>query len=891
MRILFAMIFSMFLQATAHAGIMDGCYFSSDVSNTVNHTVNVKAIGDICDNTCSDACAALSVLSDDWGELNQDVINQCQYDCRSGSTNSRTYTYRTSGYNFQNYGATATKTINDACSTSDADSTSANYIAFDTQHNVSAGDIVKIKIIGDNYAGGIVYLCGAYTKYLTPKFWSLNPVDSGWNGLANTSAPTDWHAKNHNYTATGLDVQNGDYLDITYGHTYSGFCDAINHICVAPSTSCSQQGSWFSSSLQVRVPSGNAWLTTGAFDIIPGQSLLCTSSDSNGNWDATSASNAATNNQTVSWKGLGGNRWTAKNSADNGGVYNMFQFSGTVAGFSSNITPLGLRHSDVEPFHYWADNYGGYMVKASVKRCAYTKGQRLQYAIMSPSTTTAPSQWTWHNITNFDNTTGFATLNITSNGELYLRVKPLAASEVGIVTCNSNDPECQASKTRVAAAYGAKNAYGHYNTLVSKQVTGNNFSDLSASIQKIQNYLFGGNGQDGLVKSIFDNMLEDSNMLNAIRSVLVLYIALTALAFLTGMSNITQKEGVMRLAKFAVVAALIQPDSWNFFNTYLFKLITQGSVTLINDFATLPNETPAATPSDIFASVISTPWNTLTSGAVNAKLIALALSGPFGIFVAFCIAVALVTYMWCMFKALMIYLVSLVMISFLFIIAPIYICFILFNYTKKMFDTWIKQMISYALQPVIVFAAIAIMQPILYAAMYAALGFTVCPACFLELPVIGCVIETWQTLYYGTMMGGAAGMSPLASISSAFFFLVIAFCTYGLCIYASEVASFIATGQFVGSNLDDVGSNANPISYSGDLGMRVLGLDMKSYADRQRVRDSATAASSDVAGIKSGALSAVDRKGNFTTKAQGGVGKAYQSAISTKRFIKKSWGE
>jgi type IV secretion system protein VirB6 len=55
------------------------------------------------------------------------------------------------------------------------------------------------------------------------------------------------------------------------------------------------------------------------------------------------------------------------------------------------------------------------------------------------------------------------------------------------------------------------------------------------------------------------------------------------------------------------------------------------------------------------------------------------------------------------FEAAVIYLSALIAIGLLITMAPIFICFMLFGFTKSLCDNWLKQLILYTLQPIILF--------------------------------------------------------------------------------------------------------------------------------------------------------------------------------------------
>jgi type IV secretion system protein VirB6 len=805
---------------------------SWELSDTVKTQVDVKAIGDGCDKLCFEQCNKTfsvsgegSKSSHDWGEINQDIIDLCQVDCRNGLV--KQYEYRTSAFDFQNYNNKATAAITNACPTASNDVNSANFVAFDTNQNVNAGDVITLRVLGNEFEGGVTYLCGSTTSYLIPNPWSLSLIDGVWNNASQSSSPQNWHAKNANFTDAGIDVRDGDYLSITFGHSFGSFCNYGLNQCNIPSTDCNQKQSWLKNGLQLRQPSTQSWgVNNQTMDDSPEGNLLCFN-NVNGQLDENSITNAIENNKNISWYGLGGRRWVGENAADFGGKYNMYEFAGNLTGFSANTTPLGVRHADGLPITNWGDNNGGYMAKITAKRCRFRNGERLQYAIIDKNVdmqNTVPNSWNWQDVDNLDTSLRFASINAANEGRLYLRIKPLAANEVGIVTCNNANQECINSRNRVGAAHGASRALGYYKVLVQKEPKERSFTGITKKVEEVQEYLLGGNGNIGLVGNIFNKLVGESSLLNAITALLALYIAFTGIAFMSGMSPITQREGVNRLLKIGVIAVLVNPGSWQFFNEYLFSLMIKGSVELMAIFSSTESGVPISSIGVFLAEALEEPWSIFSSNAFRAKMGALITSGYFGILVMICVGLAMIIYIYSMIKVVIIYVISLVMLSFLFILSPIYLCFLLFKYTKNMFDTWVKMMISYALQPVMIFAAISLMMPVMKALMYATLGFTACPACILEVPVIGCLIPGWKTLYYGTIGASAAEAMPIQQIVVVFAFLTMAFITYSLCLYTAEIASLISTGRYVGVKLDDVASSGGAPMTFGDAKSSVMSI-------------------------------------------------------------------
>lgn len=69
----------------------------------------------------------------------------------------------------------------------------------------------------------------------------------------------------------------------------------------------------------------------------------------------------------------------------------------------------------------------------------------------------------------------------------------------------------------------------------------------------------------------------------------------------------------------------------------------------------------------------------------------------------------------------------------------------LFGITRSLFENWLRQLISYALQPIILFTGLAFISMIIRTELYSSLGFGVCKY---DFPNLGPINEL-----FGTMTG------------------------------------------------------------------------------------------------------------------------------------------
>jgi type IV secretion system protein VirB6 len=123
-----------------------------------------------------------------------------------------------------------------------------------------------------------------------------------------------------------------------------------------------------------------------------------------------------------------------------------------------------------------------------------------------------------------------------------------------------------------------------------------------------------------------------------------------------------------------------------------------------------------------------------------AKLFSLLFMDWLGFIYIFLFLIALYFIFMMSFQAAVIYLSALIAIGMIIIMAPIFICFMLFDFTKSLFENWLKQLISYAFQPIILFTGLAFIAMIVRTEIYSSLGFRVCKHDFPNLGPISMLL-------------------------------------------------------------------------------------------------------------------------------------------------------
>ena len=278
-----------------------------------------------------------------------------------------------------------------------------------------------------------------------------------------------------------------------------------------------------------------------------------------------------------------------------------------------------------------------------------------------------------------------------------------------------------------------ENNSGQYSIVIKSGVLNQEKDPLQYIIELVKNKLFGddlkyqserktsGNisikGTQGFVEKIYKNITAKSGFRKFVMALLTLYVMSFGFLYLIGLVQISHQELLSRILKIILVSVLLTETSWSFFYNNFFVLFIEGPNTIISWLNHTSNTTAGGSSSII---------NLMMSYETLAKLSSLLFVSWVGwlfIIIYFLLFLFLLSVL---IKASITYLVALIMTSMIILTAPIFMCFMMFKFTKNFFDNWLKQLISYSIQPIILFVGIAFISVIIRHEIYATLGFKVC---------------------------------------------------------------------------------------------------------------------------------------------------------------------
>lgn len=788
--------------------------------------------------------------------------------------------------------------IGQVCSADPGSQDAAANNLYDSGFRLKPGVTFKVSLVGGSAqdAENKIVMCGDEVERIDPIF--IGYTNNSWNSNSGlwsnrNSAKGALNARNYLFTDTEIDVINGDELTLTYWGQYQfgpKFACRPNG-CFSPFIKLRDPRRQFADSNNAS--NSGTFVPPEAFrfsipEVDPDNGIPTVASTNR-------AADDASHNRTIQIFGLTPTTGKIPNTAFNYSVPASQQFydienytidkqnlyvsySGVLAGYSSTFTRLGVAHADANTPNTWNDNVGGFSFIIQRKGCVFKQGEQLQWGLLKKQNSTSESEARYETVPTEWNDISLETLTrkdpipvafscsglspgVICEAKLVYRIKPLEFDNSKTDTCTFGDIVCNSTRERVQRLYSIENRSGQYNVLtvppqsspagatISSLVSQSDISSESVFttiVRKIRNHLFFGEVSNnpnviegkGIVQVIFENLVK-SDFANAIRALVVLYIAYTGLSFMIGISPINQQDAAGRLIKLGIVLTLTAPNAWTFFYTNFFALFVDGGLQLmvlvaggLDQSADSAQQAAMSRDPTLFFTFFDYPVRILFGHSSMIKVAAIGMSSLMGVFLALVIIFAGAVYALCLFKAVIIYLISLIGIGILLILSPIFISFMLFKYTSEMFKGWWTQLAILVAQPVFVIVGITIFNILLLMGLRVVLGFTVCFGCFLgfTLPFMSrvCIIPGAFPMYNLHLPDDVAGGGlPPTQFLAALFFLLMAQGVYYFVQFASSLSNIIVGGAFAGVDLSKGYDTFDPKQKIYDAFKYATGTDKK----------------------------------------------------------------
>ncbi len=354
---------------------------------------------------------------------------------------------------------------------------------------------------------------------------------------------------------------------------------------------------------------------------------------------------------------------------------------------------------------------------------------------------------------------------------------------------------------------------------------------------------------NGVFKLIKEEVIGDSvkdsykgyarGLLQGVRALLPLYVIFTVVGYMLGTIQLSKFDFIVRMFKIAFIAFAFSDRSWELFGTTLSRLFIDGSTYLVDSFSGYIGEGEGKFAFlDLTAGVLFTAETWL-------KFLSLMLSGPFG-FIAF-LAILYATFMFlkCIISATLKYVISTVLVAFLLSLTPLFIVFILFQQTKPLFDNWIKTLAHVAVQPVILFSSLSLLNQLMYSVLYNLTNFSACYQCLISVNFLSydlCLMKSILPLGYspgtnvdvalstGERAGGHFAALPIDLIQALIYLIIAGAMEAFVSISEAMAQALFSSGFGVAGSVGQVAKSASQAMLS------TVGLDDKTQGIIQNIR-------------------------------------------------------
>jgi type IV secretion system protein VirB6 len=201
---------------------------------------------------------------------------------------------------------------------------------------------------------------------------------------------------------------------------------------------------------------------------------------------------------------------------------------------------------------------------------------------------------------------------------------------------------------------------------------------------------------DGTVEKIFDKMNEGGAIDTLIMGSFTLWVAIFSASLLMGLVRASQYEIVMMIVKVMAVMALA--TNYSLFSEVIKDVLEDGGKELSEIMAGIfsNNVQDLNFIDDVVSSLLSFDSIKLMQALMTKDIgVGWLYAGVYALFLYFFITALL--------KTVYLLVIAMLVRSFLFSLAPLFLGLIIFKQTRSFFDGWIKQVANFTIMPIILF--------------------------------------------------------------------------------------------------------------------------------------------------------------------------------------------
>lgn len=218
-----------------------------------------------------------------------------------------------------------------------------------------------------------------------------------------------------------------------------------------------------------------------------------------------------------------------------------------------------------------------------------------------------------------------------------------------------------------------------------------------------------------------------NSQLGIARALITLYLIFFSAKFMMGLVQMPQITFVKHMVKIGIIIALFSPQSWDFFSQNFFDLFIGGAAQLMNGMTGNIGST-------------NNPWvfvdyalRMFFGPTMLYKVIGMLFYFPIGWVYLVLLVMCIGTFLGAVFNAIFHVIFASLVVGLLLVLAPVFICFALFDQTKGLFTNWVNLAFRNILEPAFILMGLTILTQLFLIALSLAMGYSVCWKCAIPI--------------------------------------------------------------------------------------------------------------------------------------------------------------
>ena len=334
---------------------------------------------------------------------------------------------------------------------------------------------------------------------------------------------------------------------------------------------------------------------------------------------------------------------------------------------------------------------------------------------------------------------------------------------------------------------------------------------------------------ESIIHDTYHAIVESPVYQNILRTIWALFIVFIVFGWFGGFIQLTHTVGLLAVIKFGIITSLVSPTGWAFFNDFVVQFFWSGSSELANMVMGAFNGaiySQTATQTSVGGTIDSSVLQNVddiismfTSGAVNSKIAGLLWSHELGFILILALYFAFYVFIMAMLKLTVILIFIFISITILLALAPIFLVFSIFKYTRELyFESWLQALISAAIQPMMLFCFIGIFMTIIDYYLKEMLFYEVCWKSILNLYIYD--IKFWKIQEVYNYVDGVATKKDNNTPNITFVSIFVLFLSTMIIRYVTEMVPQVSErigGSFsLGSLSQGVMAVGKTLEYFGE---------------------------------------------------------------------------